>query len=416
MKPTFATINIRDPKSTKEVRITSELKPVILDSVINKWQTLIDLAAKLIKVPSGLIMKLNKETIEVFLKSNTNGNPYKVGETEKLIYGLYCETVIGKQEMLIVPDARKSKIWKENNPDIDINMVSYLGYPINWPDGEVFGTVCLLDNKENHYNNNYIELVNQTKMHIETDLQLLFTKLELERKNTQLNDLNNTKDKFFSIISHDLRSPFMAILGYSNLLLQNHENQNKIERTKHITPIIESANKAYELLENLLEWSSVQTGAISFNPEPAILNELIEEAVSQVSHIANKKNIKVSFLKSKKHEVLVDVLMINTILRNLITNAIKFTYANGTISIAIEERNKNLEVSVTDNGIGMDEKTMNKLFKLDEHYINRGTEDEEGTGLGLNLCKEFIEMHGGRIWVNSEPGKGSTFTFTISAN
>lgn len=416
MKPKTSIVNIKAPKGTKEVRITSELKPIILDSIINKWQTLIDLAAKIINVPSGLIMKLNEDTIEVFLKSNTQGNPYEVGGKEELIYGLYCETVIGKQEMLLVPDARKSQIWKNNNPDIDLNMISYLGYPINWPDGEVFGTVCVLDNKENHYSKNYIELVNQTKMHIETDLQLIFSKLEIERKNKQLNDLNNTKDKFFSIISHDLRSPFMAILGYSNLLLRNHEKQDKLELTKHITPIIESANKAYELLENLLEWSSVQTGVISFNPEPVILDSLIKEAISQVQHIAKKKNIKIDFSQNTNYKLKADILMINTILRNLITNAIKFTYPKGKISICVEKKNRFLEISVTDNGIGMEKKTMDKLFKLDQHHVNRGTEDEEGTGLGLNLCKEFIEMHGGKIWVKSELGKGSTFTFTLPGN
>ena len=151
----FSTISVRETKESKTVKISSDSKPIIDSLIIEKWQSLIDILAKIVNVPTGLIMRLKESTIEVLLKSNTEGNPYETGEEAKLIYGLYCETVIGTQKELLVPNATKSPVWKNNNPDVDINMISYLGVPLNWPDGECFGTVCLLDIKENIYTSSF---------------------------------------------------------------------------------------------------------------------------------------------------------------------------------------------------------------------------------------------------------------------
>lgn len=214
----FANITIRDTRETKKVKISSFLKPEIKQGILDKWQSLIDTAARLSQVPSGLIMRLNEETIQVFLKSNTDGNPYKKGEEAKLIYGLYCESVIGTQEKLLIPDATKNDVWKINNPDVDINMISYLGFPVNWPDGEVFGTVCLLDNKENAYNREYENLLRQVKQHLENDLEILLLNDDLEKQNIELQQLNNTKSKFLSLISHDIRSSIVASVPSMNLL------------------------------------------------------------------------------------------------------------------------------------------------------------------------------------------------------
>lgn len=210
----FSTVTIRETKKSKRVRISSDSKPKILDPIIGKWQTLLNTLAKAIGVPSGLIMRLNEETIEVFLKSNTESNPYKVSEKTKLIYGLYCETVIGTQNTLIVPDATKSKVWNIDNPDIDLNMISYMGVPLNWPDGECFGTICVLDNKENHYSKEFEELLIQIKQHIEVDLQLLQTNQELEK-------LNDTKTKFLSLISHDVRGNIGSANQLLKLIIEN---------------------------------------------------------------------------------------------------------------------------------------------------------------------------------------------------
>ena len=218
MKKRFSTITLRETGEKKKVQITSDSKPVIRKKLIDKWQALIDTAARIVNVPSGLIMRLNEENIEVFLKSETEGNPYKKGEKADLVYGLYCETVIGKQEKLIVADATKNAVWKDNNPDVGINMISYLGFPINWPDGEVFGTVCLLDNKENHYNKDYENLLFHIKKHIESDLNLSVLNSNLKHRNTELEHLNNTKSRFLSLISHDIRGNIATIDEFLKLI------------------------------------------------------------------------------------------------------------------------------------------------------------------------------------------------------
>lgn len=227
MNQRYAKVEIRNI-GQKKVIISSKIKPEITSSIVQKWQSLIDVAAKIVKVPSGLIMKLNEETIEVFVKSNTEGNPYKAGEEAKLNYGLYCETVIGTQKQLLVPDATKSKVWNKNNPDVDINMISYLGLPINWPDGEVFGTVCLLDNKENHYSSDYIEFLNQVKTQIETDLQLLVAHQQLTDRNRELkNTIESSEtlksgDKRFRIIFENSLAVMLLIdLDSSRIVAAN---------------------------------------------------------------------------------------------------------------------------------------------------------------------------------------------------
>ena len=206
-------------------------------------------------VPSGLIMKLNKDSIEVFVKSQTGGNPYEAGEQAKLIYGLYCETVIGTQKQLLVPDANKSKVWKDNNPDVGINMISYLGLPINWPDGEVFGTVCLLDNKENMYNPDYINLLNQVKNHIETDLQLLVANKELAEKNRELEQMNTIKSRFLSLISHDVRGGIGVLDEFLKLTIENIDNYDKPRLKMILQSLSQNAGSAYQTLESLLRWS-----------------------------------------------------------------------------------------------------------------------------------------------------------------
>ncbi|MDZ7796130.1 MAG: PAS domain S-box protein [Candidatus Marinimicrobia bacterium] len=183
------------------MKISSDLKPEISDPLIEKWQSLLDITAKTAKIPAALIMKLNEDNIEVFLESHTPGNPYKKGEKAELRYGLYCETVIGTQKDLLIPDARKDALWRKNNPDIDLNMVAYMGFPINWPDGEVFGTICLLDNKENHFSDYYRELLDHVRENIENDLNSLLINNKLRERLKELNclyELQNIFEKKFS--------------------------------------------------------------------------------------------------------------------------------------------------------------------------------------------------------------------------
>jgi signal transduction histidine kinase/ligand-binding sensor domain-containing protein len=234
-------------------------------------------------------------------------------------------------------------------------------------------------------------------------------------KTAELKDLNASKDKFFSIIAHDLKNPFSTIIGFSEMLNDEDHSENP-EKTKEYAKIINtSAVQTLRLLENLLEWANTQRGKVSFNPGQIKLNELLDEELSILTDMANEKNIALKSSVTSNLTIFADRNMIRTILRNLISNAIKFTHRHGQVNVKASSSNNEVEVEVSDTGIGMTQEIISKLFRIDANLSTLGTENEKGTGLGLFLCKEFVEKHGGRIWVESEPSKGSVFKIILPA-
>ncbi len=236
--------------------------------------------------------------------------------------------------------------------------------------------------------------------------------IELAKSKKQVDEINATKDKFFSIISHDLRSPFNSILGLSNLLKENSRKYDADKMEKIISAIYKSSHASYALLNNLLEWSRTQTGSIKFSPESFILIDVVKDVMDLLSNNAAQKDVHVSY-ETKSLSLYADKNMIHTILRNLVSNAIKYSKPGGRIQINYNQDDTQTLISVTDSGIGIDQASINRLFRIEDTYQIDGTAGEKGTGLGLIICKEFIDMHHGKIWVDSELGKGSTFHFTI---
>jgi len=238
----------------------------------------------------------------------------------------------------------------------------------------------------------------------------------LQESEEQLRELNATKDKFFSIIAHDLKSPFNGILGFSNILADQIKQKDYQNIEEYAEIIQYSSQKAIDLLMNLVDWSRSQSGRMDFNPHVTDVSALIHEVFDLLKISALHKSI----LLTKKIEpsimASVDKEMISSALRNLITNAIKFTNPGGTVEIKAEKIGQELKITVDDNGIGMDENELAKLFRIDQSYSRPGTQNEQGTGLGLILCKEFIGIHKGSIWAESEAGQGSRFCFTIPAS
>jgi len=237
---------------------------------------------------------------------------------------------------------------------------------------------------------------------------------EIILKNEELHRLNAEKDKLFSIISHDLRGPFSGFLGLSNLLAESLPGMTKEEIQKMAGALRNSATNLFRLLENLLEWSRMQQNRIKFNPGLTLLMPLIDETMRLVADSANKKGIEISYDIPADLEVFADEDMLASTIRNLTSNAVKFTRKGGKIYIAAKPGpGHSVEISVRDTGIGMSPEIVNDLFRLDVQPNRRGTEDEPSSGLGLLLCKDFVEKHGGKIRVESEEGKGSTFCFTL---
>ncbi|MBC8005087.1 MAG: PAS domain-containing sensor histidine kinase [Verrucomicrobia bacterium] len=238
----------------------------------------------------------------------------------------------------------------------------------------------------------------------------------LRDSETRLIELNSTKDKFFSIIAHDLKGPFNSILGFSELLTDRIKDNDYEEIEKYAMIIHNSARRAMDLIMNLLEWSRSQTGRMEFNPENMDLVSLIRTISQLLNDIALQKLITL-YTETPEHVmVFADKAMMGTVMRNLISNAIKFTNPEGEIVISIDHKMNKLIVTVADNGVGIKPEGIEKLFVIEKSYSTVGTQGEKGTGLGLILCKEFIERHGGEIWVESEFGKGSKFHFTIPEN
>lgn len=232
-------------------------------------------------------------------------------------------------------------------------------------------------------------------------------------KNQELKELNLTKDKFFSIIGHDLGNQFNIIVGFSELLISNFKNLDDKKIEYHLTNIYNSSMLANELLDNLLTWAKLQTKAIKYNPDVFDAHAKILESVDFLEGAITKKKINIKVLAKGKISICADANMFSTVMRNLIANAIKFSHQQGTVTIHLLRRDSFCEISVQDHGVGISPEDMQKIFRIDSNHSTPGTNGEKGTGLGLILCKEFIEKHDGKIWVESSVGGGSQFTFTM---
>jgi signal transduction histidine kinase len=233
------------------------------------------------------------------------------------------------------------------------------------------------------------------------------------QQNVQLQELNATKDKFFSIISHDLKGPLNSFTSFARMLIEHTEHLSKEEIQMLAREIDKNLKNLFALLENLLEWSRSQTGNIEFKPEPFDLHELLQQNRDLLQTQAGNKGVTIVYKNNESIPIHAHRHSVNTVIRNLVSNAIKFTPTSGTITLSAKVDPKEVMVAVADTGIGMGPETIKKLFRLDTKYTTNGTANEKGTGLGLILCKDFIEKNGGKIGVHSEEGKGSVFYFTL---
>ncbi|NOY96297.1 MAG: sensor histidine kinase [Chlorobi bacterium] len=243
------------------------------------------------------------------------------------------------------------------------------------------------------------------------EIQKMHDEIEIQRD--YLNELNATKDRFFSIMAHDLKNPFNSIAGFSDLMIENFEDLNEEENRRFLRLIKNASSQALNLLQNLLLWARSQTGNLEFQPTEVNIKERIIDTVSLIEIQAAKKNIKIQTEFINECYIKVDVNMLDTILRNLLSNAVKYTNINGEVTVSVNSRNNHCEISVKDNGIGISKKDIDKLFNIESKFSSMGTANEQGSGLGLILCKDFVTRHGGKIYATGEPGKGSEFTFTI---
>ncbi|MDP3916465.1 MAG: PAS domain-containing sensor histidine kinase [Bacteroidota bacterium] len=343
-----------------------------------------------------------------FYRSTPEGKFLEVNEAmvKMLGYGSKEEllAVDIKTQLYFKPEDRESRVLQENPLELDV-------YPLKKKDGSA---VWVEDHgwyvKDKAGNIIYHEGISRDI----TERKIW--EMQLQKYSEKLQELNASKDKFFSIIAHDLKTPFNSILGFSEILKDEARNLD-IETIEQYAGIINSTSKnTFRLLENLLDWARIQQSQILFRPGSVILKKLVAEVVETLIEIANSKLIAIINCIPDNLVVTADEDMLKTILRNLVSNALKFTAVNGKIEIKSVSKVHAIEISVEDNGTGIKQDDIDKIFKIGSGFTKRGTGNEKGTGLGLMLCKEFVEKHGGKIWVKSEEGKGSTFTFSINQN
>lgn len=243
--------------------------------------------------------------------------------------------------------------------------------------------------------------------------QLQGKNAQLDEKNAQLMKLTASKDKFFSIIAHDLRAPFTGLMGLTEVLAEEFDAYSRDQLRGMLRRLHGSSERVYSLLENLLTWSRLQRGLIEHTPEEIFIDNLIERIIPLFASKAEQKQVLIRSMIPQKTVAYADLRMVNTVIRNLLSNALKFTDAHGIIEVSAKSGQESVEIAIADTGIGMSREYQEKLFRIDAKSSRQGTAGETGTGLGMILCKEFVDRNGGRIWVESEEGKGSTFRFTL---
>jgi PAS domain S-box-containing protein len=291
---------------------------------------------------------------------------------------------------------------------------SWIGIPLQTP-LRVIGVLVLQHyEKENTYSERDVNFLSSVGSQIAITIEHKIDEEEIQLKNELLHASNLEKDKFFSIIAHDLRGPLSAFVSVTQMLTENVKSMTTNEIEDISISMKEDASNIYSLLENLLEWSRLKRGLLVFEPVKFNLNESINSSTRVLSGTASGKGIKLNINVPENLEVVADNHMIGSIVRNLVSNAVKFSFSGGTIEVsAYLNPDTFIEVRISDSGIGMSAELKSKLFKMNENTGRKGTKGEASSGLGLLLCKEFVEKHNGKIWAESEDGNGTSFYFTI---
>jgi two-component system sensor histidine kinase/response regulator len=357
--------------------------------------------------------KLNKQNLlfksitdnmyDMVSLADMNGNFQFVSKSHKIL-GYKLDYLIGKNVMDFVhPDDKPNVFEVFNNflqkiEGIDTVQFRYKCKDDNYIWLQTFGKIIDED----------------TILFSSRDItQIKEQEFQLKELVEQLKKANIAKDKFVNILAHDLRSPFNGMLGFSELMLEEFNELNKEEIYEYASDINKLINNTNVLLTNILDWSRIQLDRMEFHPKKTNIYELLKAQLALLSQTAKHKSINIQTEVNNELDAYVDKQMISAVIRNLLNNAIKFTPHNGKIIIAANKSNNNLQISVADNGVGMDDNKIKTLFLYEKTESEKGTDGESGTGFGLELCKEFVEMHKGKINVLSFPGKGSTFIVTL---
>jgi C4-dicarboxylate-specific signal transduction histidine kinase len=393
--------------------------------ITEKWQEIIDLLAEVLHVPSALIMKVEPPNIRVFVRSESEGNPYERDERASLNTGLYCETVMKTRQLLLVPDALADQEWNAN-PDIKLGMISYMGVPVAWPNGDIFGTICVLDARRNEYSELYRKLLFQCREMLQADLKSLQASTELElkvlertaqlrRSETELAHATrvSTLGELTASIAHEVSQPLgaMALHATAGLRFLDRENPDLGEVREALRAIIMDGNRGNDVIGRVRALAK----KTDLQKMPLDINDVIEEVMLIFRQEALSHGVSLrQELASALPQVLGDRVQLQQVIMNLLMNGIQATSAvtgrRHELRIRSQEYGPDqILVAVEDSGTGIEPQNMDRLFSA---FF---TTKPNGLGIGLSICRSIVEQHGGEIWATRNSGAGSTFQFTLRA-
>ncbi|MCH6257553.1 GAF domain-containing sensor histidine kinase [Puniceicoccaceae bacterium K14] len=321
----------------------------------------------------------------------------------------FCAHAIHKDEVMIVHDTLEDSRFHDN-PLVtgDPNIRFYAGAPIITNDGYPLGTICSIDRKPRELTKEQIEGLKALSRQVTINL-------EMRRQMRTLNEINQSKNRLFSIISHDMRSPLSTLNTVINHLFDQSDSLDEEEKDQWLHAIQKSAATSLTIAENLLKWARFEEGTVQYNPKTIDLEEFFSKIRPILEENAQSKNIELVTEIEATTATVADETMLHSIIQNTVSNSIKFTHENGTVKIACKAKNSGTHISISDTGVGMKEKTLENLFKIESTYSAEGTQGEKGSGLGLCLCKQFAEKMGGSLNVESKEGVGTTMHIHLPA-
>ena len=406
LKPTTLRTMIKPAIPANEAERLEKLRSyAILDTLPEKeYDEITFLASQICGTPISLITLIDEN--RQWFKSK-----HGLTEDETSRELSFCGHAINDPEnILMVPDSRLDERFFDNPFVIgDPHVIFYAGVPLVTPDGLPLGTLCVIDDVPKELSESQLQCLRALGNQLVKLLELRISLIEIAKSEQKFRELNSTKDKLFAIIGHDLRGPIGGLKMLIECLIMGYDMYD----TKRVSEILQSFKKTtastYELLENLLAWAESQQDQIIFDPQPINLKELISKKKDLFQELMNNKGISLSDTISPEIHAFADKYMLMTIVRNLISNAIKFTPNGRQIRIHAENTPEFTVLVIQDEGIGIEPDQLERLFKRNELFSTKGTNGEQGNGLGLALCKEFVDKHNGRIEVSSKVGSGTAF-------
>jgi signal transduction histidine kinase len=383
--------------------------------ILRKWQGIVDLLADIVRVPSALIMRVEPSNIKVLVASESEGNPYEPGEEASLNTGLYCETVMNTRQPLLVPDALQDEDWK-SNPDVKLGMISYLGVPISWPDGDIFGTICVLDGQSNGYSDLYLKLLLQWRDVLQADLTSIATSEQRFRTmQAELAHANRlaTLGQLTASITHEVKQPLAAVL------LNAQAAQRFLARQP---PDLEGGKKAMDrAVQDCIRAAEVvdRTRALgrkeAERKDSVEINKAIAEVIGLTRNELLKNSVEVQTQLAEGLPVIQGSrVQLQQVMLNLIVNAIEAMSQTGDdrrdLLISTRSQADCILIAVRDSGPGLPEGAIERAFEA--FYTTKSS----GLGMGLSICRSIIEDHGGRLWAAANEPNGAAFQFTIPIN